>query len=74
MRGGGNAIFPKSSVLLAPAWMGERAICAWLAFVVRLRGGVRYNDSTIRIAAHSISALRRSYGQSNERKNDAWRG
>jgi hypothetical protein len=59
-RGGGRAVFPATSSLLAPLWILERGVCAWLAVLQRLRfGGVRYGDSVIRIAAHSERQLRR---------------
>lgn len=59
-RGGGSAVFPASSSLLAPVWILERGVCAWLAILQRLRfGGVRYGDSVIRVAAHSERQLRR---------------
>jgi hypothetical protein len=46
--------------LLAPVWIIERALCAWLAMLQLLRyGGVRYGDSVIRTAAHSERTLRR---------------
>lgn len=58
-RAGGAAVLPASSSLLAPAWLAERAVCAWLAVAVRtLRGGVRYGDGTIVRSAHSVSELR----------------
>jgi len=59
-RAGGAAVFPATSSLLAPVWILERGICAWLAVLQRLRfGGVRYGDSVIRTAAHSERQLRR---------------
>ena len=59
-RAGGAAVFPASSSLLAPLWVLERAVCAWLAVLQRLRfGGVRYGDSVIRTAAHSERELKR---------------
>lgn len=59
-RDGGRAVFPFTSSLLAPVWVLERAVCAWLAALQRLRfGGVRYGDSVIRTAAHSERHLRR---------------
>jgi hypothetical protein len=62
-RAGGAAVFPASSSLLAPGWVLERGICAWLAVLQRLRfGGVRYGDSVIPRAAHSERALRRRFG------------
>jgi len=59
-RAGGAAVFPASSSLLAPLWVLERAVCAWLAVLQRWRfGGVRYGDSVIPVAAHSERELRR---------------
>jgi hypothetical protein len=58
-RAGGAEVFPPSSSLLAPVWILERGVCAWLAVLQRLRfGGVRYGDSVIPLAAHSERALR----------------
>jgi hypothetical protein len=63
-RAGGSAVFPASSSLLAPVWILERGICAWLAVLQRLRfGGVRYGDSVIPTAAHSERRLRRRFGR-----------
>ncbi|MGN6276290.1 MAG: glycosyltransferase [Solirubrobacterales bacterium] len=59
-RAGGAAFFPATSSLLAPLWILERGVCAWLAVLQRLRfGGVRYGDSVIPTAAHSERQLRR---------------
>ncbi|HEX5984318.1 MAG TPA: hypothetical protein VFY69_08935, partial [Solirubrobacterales bacterium] len=61
-RAGGAAVFPASSSLLAPVWILERGVCAWLAVLQRLRcGGVRYGDSVIPVAAHSEQQLRRRF-------------
>lgn len=61
-RDGGAAVFPATSSLLAPVWVLERGVCAWLAVLQRLRfGGVRYGDSVIRVAAHSEWQLRRRF-------------
>jgi hypothetical protein len=58
-RGGGAAVLPVGGALLAPAWLTERAICAWLALSVRLlRGGVAYGDVRLSCSAHSVSELR----------------
>lgn len=58
-RAGGATVFPATSSLLAPVWILERGICAWLAVLQRLRyGGVRYGDSVIPVAAHSERQLR----------------
>lgn len=63
-RAGGAVVFPVTSSLLAPVWILERGVCAWLAVLQRLRfGGVRYGDSVIPVAAHSERQLaRRSAG------------
>lgn len=59
-RAGGACVFPATSSLLAPVWILERGLCAWLAVLQRLRfGGVRYGDSVISVAAHSERRLRR---------------
>ena len=59
-RAAGAAVFPATSSLLAPVWILERGVCAWLAVLQRLRfGGVRYGDSVIPVAAHSQRQLRR---------------
>jgi hypothetical protein len=59
-RAGGRTVFPANSSLLAPVWVLERGVCAWLAVLQRLRfGGVRYGDSVIPRAAHSERQLRR---------------
>jgi hypothetical protein len=59
-RAGGTTVFPATSSLLAPVWILERGVCAWLAVLQRLRfGGVRYGDSVIPVAAHSERQLRR---------------
>lgn len=60
-RAGGAPVFPATSSLLAPVWVLERGVCAWLAVLQRLRyGGVRYGDSVIPRAAHSERQLRRA--------------
>jgi hypothetical protein len=62
-RAGGAAFFPVTSSLLAPLWVLERGLCAWLAILQRLRfGGVRYGDAVIPVAAHSERQLRRRPG------------
>lgn len=63
-RAGGRAFFPATSSLLAPVWVLERGVCAWLAVLQRLRfGGVRYGDSVIPVAAHSERQLRRRFAK-----------
>lgn len=58
-RAGGAERFPGGSSLLAPAWVSERSVCAWLALAARLRGGVRYGEGRITLAATSQRKLRR---------------
>lgn len=61
-RAGGCRYFPASSSLLAPAWLLERGICAWLAVAARLGfGGIRYGDAVLSDAASSIKALGRAH-------------
>jgi hypothetical protein len=60
-RAQGAARFPFTSSLLAPAWIGERAICSWLAFGSKLAGGVRYGPGRISLAANSTRRLRRRH-------------
>jgi hypothetical protein len=57
-RAGGRVRFPLSSALLAPVWVAERAICAWLALWQRLRGGVSYAGQRIPRSASSLAELR----------------
>lgn len=59
-RGGGAKVFPPSCSLLAPAWLAERGVCAWLAVKDRLqRGGVPYAGTVLSKAANSRRALER---------------
>jgi hypothetical protein len=77
-RAGGAAVFPATSSLLAPVWILERGVCAWLAVLQRLRfGGVRYGDSVIPVAAHSERWLRKRFaaqgrGSEESGKEDGW--
>jgi hypothetical protein len=59
-RAGGAEHFPASGSLLAPAWIAERSLCAWLAVGSRLRGGARYGERRISKSASSMRRLRRS--------------
>ena len=63
-RAGGRDYFPLSGSLLAPAWIGERSVCAWLAVGAKLRGGVRYGDGRLRHSATPLRRLRRRYESS----------
>jgi hypothetical protein len=58
-REGGRAVFPPTASLWAPLWLGERAVCIWLAVAARLRGGARYRGARIRRASTSRRRLRR---------------
>jgi hypothetical protein len=57
-RAGGAEHFPPTAALWAPAWLAERALCAWAAVVWRLRGGVPYAGTRLRVAAHAVRQLR----------------
>jgi hypothetical protein len=62
-RSGGRSVFPLTSSLLAPGWLLERSVCAWLAVFARLRdGGLRYRDTVIFTAANSTRTLRERVG------------
>lgn len=50
-RAGGSAVFPPSTVLFAPAWVLERSVCAWLALIRRLTGGMPYAGGKLVLAA-----------------------
>jgi Glycosyl transferase family 2 len=74
-RAGGTAVFPATSSLLAPVWILERGVCAWLALWQRLRfGGVRYGDSVIPVAAHSERQLRRRLAERESEGEEAGTG
>lgn len=60
-RAGGAERFPLSGSLLAPAWLAERAVCAWLALGARMRGGVPYGEGRLRHPATSMRRLRRRF-------------
>jgi hypothetical protein len=51
-RGGGRRVFPASSVLFAPLWLAERAVCTWIALAWRLTGGCPYHGARVVTAAH----------------------
>jgi hypothetical protein len=58
----GRHHFHWSSSWAAPLWVGERAVCAWVAVLCRARGGVRYGDGRLRRAANRTGRLRRDLG------------
>lgn len=55
----GGSVFAPSAALWAPAWLLERAVCIWVALLLRLRGGVPYSGNRLKVAAHSEAELRR---------------
>lgn len=59
-RAGGTTVFPVTSSALAPLWLLERGVCAWLAVVSRVvLGGVPYGGTVLSKSANSRRALRR---------------
>ena len=59
-RAGGRHYFPATSALLAPAWVLERSVSAWIAVYVRVfRGGVAYGGGRVALAATPTPRLRR---------------
>jgi hypothetical protein len=61
-RAGGTQHFPPTGSLLAPVWVAERGISAWLAVKERVtRGGVTYGDGVVPRAASSMRRLRRRF-------------
>ncbi len=59
-RAGGSDRFPLTASLLAPAWIAERSVCAWLAVGAKSRGGVRYGAGRLSRSATPMRLLRRS--------------
>ena len=58
-RHGGTRVFPARASLCSPAWLAERAVCAWLALGARaILGGVPYRGRVLRHAATSMTVLR----------------
>jgi hypothetical protein len=58
-RAGGTHVFPASTVLFAPVWVAERAVCSWLAVASRVvYGGVRYRGRVLHHAATPMRVLR----------------
>ena len=58
-RDGGRSRFPASCSLLAPAWVAERAVCAWVALGRRATGGCPYSGARFVRAATPVRRLRR---------------
>lgn len=71
-RAGGRRVFPAMASLMAPVWLLERAVCAWLAVgCYLLRGGVPYRGRIIRRAATPLRRLRtRALSHSLQRATD----
>ena len=62
-RYGGARVFPATASVLAPVWVAERAVCAWLAVASRLvLGGVPYSGAVLSKSANSRPELRRRHG------------
>jgi hypothetical protein len=60
-RTGGTRVFPATATLMAPVWLAERGVCAWLAVGQRvLFGGVRYAGTRMATAAHRFERRSRS--------------
>jgi len=60
VRGGARRVFRPRTALLAPVWVLERAATSWCALALRVtRGGVRYSNGTLRVAANPERVLRR---------------
>lgn len=54
----GRGVFPPRTILFAPLWVAERALCSWIALVLRIGGGVPYAGIRLKTAAHSPAELR----------------
>ena len=65
-RGDGARVFPVVASLMAPLWLGERAVCSWLALLSRARfGGVRYHGAIVSKAATPPEELRARFRHLN---------
>jgi deazaflavin-dependent oxidoreductase (nitroreductase family) len=63
-RYGGARVFPATASLMAPVWIAERAVCAWLAVASRVvLGGVPYAGTVLAKSANSRRRLRRRHGR-----------
>ena len=63
-RAGGTRVFPFVASLAAPAWICERAICAWLAVAAHaLWGGIPYRGRIVARAATPLRQLQRRLGR-----------
>jgi len=59
-RRGGRSVYPATAALWTPLWLGERAVCVWLALARRAGGGAPYAGRRLVTAAHSTRTLRRT--------------
>ncbi|HUP40935.1 MAG TPA: glycosyltransferase family 2 protein [Vicinamibacterales bacterium] len=60
--GGGTRVFPATTAVVAPVWICERALTAWLAVGARaVLGGVPYRGRILRTAATPMRKLRRRH-------------
>lgn len=58
-RANGASVFPPACSLFAPLWLGERALCIWVALWMRVtRGGVSYAGTVLTKTANSPRQLR----------------
>jgi hypothetical protein len=72
-RAGGTSVFPPSCSLFAPLWVGERAVCSWLAVYSRLRwGGVRYRGRVLPLAATPMPTVRRRVAAARAASPRTW--
>jgi hypothetical protein len=65
-RAGGRRVFPLVASLVAPLWVAERAVCAWLAVGARIvYGGIPYRGRIIARAATPLRILRQRFADSH---------
>ena len=58
-RAGGRRYFSPLASMCAPLWVLERAVCVWVALIMRARGGVPYGGGRIKVAANSRRTIRK---------------
>lgn len=70
IKSGGRKFFPADASLFAVLWLGERAVCSWLAVGSRVfLGGVRYKGTLLRRAATSPGVLRERHAHARQLRN-----
>ena len=63
-KGGAVRVFPVAASFMAPLWVLERGVSAWLALGLRIfRGGIYYSGTRISIAATPLRALEKDYAR-----------